>query len=51
MLRFARQFKYRNLRSGTEPDGQAGGADAAIDVKLRAGFFVPSASLDYSRSL
>ena len=31
-LRFARQFKYGNLRSRAEADGEAGGADAAVDV-------------------
>src|SRR5437879_7344186 len=39
----AHQFKYCNFRPGTEPDRKARGADAAVDIKLRARFFVPSA--------
>src|SRR6266851_2024635 len=39
------QFKYRNLRAGAEPDRKASGADAAIDVKLTASLFVPSADV------
>src|SRR5712692_1307266 len=38
----ARQFKYRNLRSGAEPDGETGDPDAAVDVELRSALFVPS---------
>src|SRR5882724_8505350 len=38
----ARQFKYRNLRSGAEPDGKARRADAAIHVQLCAVLFIPS---------
>ena len=39
------QFKYRNLRAGTEPDREASGADAAIDVELVAALFVPSTNV------
>jgi hypothetical protein len=34
------EFKHCNLRPGPEPDGTAGRADAAIDVKFRASVFV-----------
>ena len=39
------QFEYRDFRSRTYPDGQNGSSDAAIDVQLAAGFFVPSADV------
>src|SRR5207245_8925968 len=39
------EFKHCNLRPGPEPDGKAGRADAAIDVKFRASVFVPSAGV------
>src|SRR5260370_21625224 len=39
------EFKYGNLRPGPEPDGKAGGTDAAIDVKLCASVFVPSVGM------
>src|SRR2546427_483196 len=41
----SRQLQYRNLRSCAEADGGAGGSDAAVDVELAAGFFVPSADV------
>src|SRR5882724_13342700 len=41
----AHQFKHRDFRSGAEADGGAGGSDAAVDVELAAGFFVPSADV------
>ena len=40
MLRFARQFKYRNLRSGTEAEGEASYANTAVHVELLAAVFV-----------
>src|SRR5438128_12634310 len=39
----AHQFKYCNFRPGTEPDRKARGTDAAVDIKLRARCFGPSA--------
>jgi hypothetical protein len=42
VLPLTREFKHRNLRPGPEPDGEASGADAAIDVKHRASVLVPS---------
>src|SRR5438046_10453041 len=36
------QLQHRNLRPGAEADGGAGGSNAAVDVQLAAGFFVPS---------
>jgi hypothetical protein len=39
------QFKHRNFRASADPDGEHGGSDAAVDVKLAAGFFVPSADV------
>src|SRR5712691_8859003 len=36
------EFKHCNLRPGPESDGEAGGADAAIDVKHRASVLIPS---------
>src|SRR6478609_7531430 len=39
------QLQYRNLRSGAKADGGAGGSDAAVDIQLAAGFFVPSADV------
>src|SRR5260370_35702608 len=39
------ECKHCNLRPGPEPDGTAGRADAAIDVKFRASVFVPSAGV------
>jgi len=39
------QFQHRDLRRGTESDGENGGSDAAVDVKLAAGFFVPPANV------
>src|SRR6266853_481585 len=39
------QLQYRNLRPGAEADGGASGSDAAVDVQLAAGFFVPSADV------
>src|SRR4029077_3197362 len=45
VLILASEFKHCNLRPGPEPDGKAGGANAAIDVKLRASVFVPSAGV------
>ncbi len=41
-LPLTREFQYRDFRSGAEADGEAGGADAAVDVELPAGFFEPS---------
>src|SRR6267154_4541367 len=38
----ARQFQERDLRAGTEANGEAGGCDAAIHVQLRAVLFIPS---------
>src|SRR5213593_2457325 len=39
------QLQHRNLRPGAEADGGAGGSNAAVDVQLPAGFFVPSADV------
>jgi hypothetical protein len=36
------EFEHCNLRPGAEPDGKAGRADAAMDVKFRASVLVPS---------
>src|SRR6266550_5290242 len=44
------QLQYRNLRSGADADGGAGGSDASIDVQLAAGFFVPSADVGSLRA-
>src|ERR1700720_312063 len=43
----SRQFQYRNLRSGAEPNGEAGDPDAAIHVKLRASCFVQAANVGH----
>src|SRR5512133_2730593 len=39
----AHQFKDSNFRPRTEPDRETGGAYAAVDVELPAGFLEPSA--------
>ena len=41
----AHQLKHRNFRPGAKADGGAGGSDAAVDVQLAAGLFVPSADV------
>ena len=41
------QFQYRDFRSGTEPDGKAGNADAAVHVELRATVFVQTPDVGY----
>src|ERR1700692_3058112 len=46
----AHQFKHGNFRSGPEADGGPGGPDAAVDVQLPAGFFVPSADVGSLRA-
>src|SRR5947207_546833 len=46
-LRFACQFKYRNLRSGAEPDGEAGGSKTTVHVELRATVFVQTPDVGY----
>jgi len=40
-----REFKHCNLRPGAQADWGASGSDAAADVQLPAGFFVPSADV------
>src|SRR5438876_8470632 len=40
-----RQLEQRDLRPSPEPDGKSGGAYAAIDIKLCASVFVPSAGV------
>ena len=45
ILKPSHQFKHRNFRPGTDTDGDNGGSDAAIDIELAAGFFVPSANV------
>jgi hypothetical protein len=35
------QLKHRNLRAGAKADGGTAGSDAAVNVQLPAGFFVP----------
>ena len=39
------QLQYRNLWSGADADRGTGGSDAAVDVQLPSGFFVPSADV------
>src|SRR5229473_2755728 len=39
------QLQYRNLRPCAKADGKADRANAAVDVDLAAGFFVPSADV------
>src|SRR5205823_5114670 len=46
-LRFARQFQYGDLRSGTEPDGEASYANAAVHVELLATVFVQASDVGY----
>src|SRR6476659_9097666 len=41
----AHQLKHRNLRPRAKADRKASGADTAVDIKLCAGFFVPSAGV------
>lgn len=41
----AHQFKDSNFRPRTEPDRETGGAYAAVDVELPAGFLEPSADV------
>ena len=41
----AHQFKHRNLRPCAQADGEADRADAAVDVELAAGLFVPSSAV------
>src|SRR5712692_9951618 len=41
----AHQLKQRNLRPRAQADRKASGADAAVDIELRARFFVPSAGV------
>jgi len=41
------QFKYRNLRSGAEPDRKTSNPDAAVHVDLRATFFVRAPDVGY----
>jgi len=40
-----RQLQYCNFWAGAEANRGAGGSDAAVDVELPAGFFVPSADV------
>src|SRR5690349_8948864 len=44
------QLRYRNLWSCTEPNGWAGGSDAAVNVQLAARFFVQSADVGSLRA-
>src|SRR6266853_1430170 len=39
------QLQYRNFRPGAKADRGTGGSDAAVDVQLPAGFFIPSADV------
>jgi hypothetical protein len=41
----AHQLKHRNFRPGANADWGASGSDAAVDVQLPAGFFIPSADV------
>src|SRR5229473_388840 len=45
-----RQFENGDFRSGAEADWGTGGADAAVDVELAAGFLIPSADVGRLRS-
>jgi hypothetical protein len=44
-LHLTREFKYGDFRPGAESDGENGGSNAAVDIELAAGFFVPSAEV------
>jgi hypothetical protein len=44
-LHLTREFKYGDFRPGAESDGESGGSNAAVDIELAAGFFVPSADV------
>jgi hypothetical protein len=44
------QFQYGDFRPCAQADGGAGGSDAAVDVQLPAGFFVPSADVGSLRA-